>query len=55
MQPEPIRHTLRNPLSLATNYGISVDFFSFSYLDVSVHPVFTAYIYFFICRKPAAN
>ena len=28
-----------NPLSLATTYGISVDFFSYSYLDVSVHCV----------------
>ena len=25
------------PLSLTTTYGISVDFFSFSYVDVSVH------------------
>ena len=28
------------PLSLATTYGISVDFSSWSYLDVSVHSVF---------------
>ena len=27
------------PLSLATTYGISVDFFSSSYLDVSVQTV----------------
>ena len=25
------------PLSLTTTYGISVDFFSFSYVDVSIH------------------
>ena len=25
------------PLSLTTTHGISVDFFSFSYLDVSIH------------------
>ena len=41
-------NTLRYPLSLATTYGISVDFFSFGYLDVSVHPVFTACICFFM-------
>jgi len=28
-----------NPRSLATTNGISVDFFSYSYLDVSVHCV----------------
>ena len=28
-----------NPLSLTTTYGVSVDFFSSSYLDVSVHRV----------------
>ena len=27
------------PLSLATTHGISFDFFSWGYLDVSVHPV----------------
>jgi hypothetical protein len=55
MQPEPVRHTLRNPLSLATNHGISVDFFSFGYLDVSVHPVFTACICFFIIASSVTN
>ena len=31
------------PLSLATTYGISFDFSSWGYLDVSVHPVFPPY------------
>ena len=34
------------PISLATTFGISVDFFSSSYLDVSVHSVrFTVPMY----------
>ena len=32
------------PISLATTFGISVDFFSCSYLDVSVHYVRLTYI-----------
>src|SRR5688500_15280846 len=31
------------PLSLAATYGISFDFFSSGYLDVSVHPVPSAH------------
>ena len=33
------------PCSLATTYGISVDFFSSSYLDVSVQTVPDAYLF----------
>ncbi len=32
-----------NPRSLATTYGISIDFFSYGYLDVSVPHVRSAY------------
>lgn len=32
-----------NPRSLATTYGISIDFFSYGYLDVSVPHVRPAY------------
>ena len=32
-----------NPRSLATTYGISIDFFSYGYLDVSVPNVRSAY------------
>jgi hypothetical protein len=30
---------MAGPISLATTFGISVDFFSYSYLDVSVRYV----------------
>jgi hypothetical protein len=32
-------HVQADPISFATTFGISVDFFSSGYLDVSVHPV----------------
>ena len=37
-------HVQAHPISLATTLGISVDFFSCSYLDVSVRRVRFAYL-----------
>ena len=37
-------HVQAAPISLATTFGISVDFFSCSYLDVSVRRVRFAYL-----------
>ena len=37
-------HMQAPPISLATTFGISVDVFSSSYLDVSVHPL-TSLVY----------